>query len=43
MKRYLAKAIEFDKALERLLKNLEEDGELDDTVIAILVITTHII
>lgn len=35
MKRYLAKAIEFDKALERLLKNLEEDGELDDTVIAI--------
>lgn len=35
MKRYLAKAIEFDKALEQLLKNLEEDGELDDTVIAI--------
>ncbi len=35
MKRYLAKAIEFDKALEELLKELEEDQTLDDTVIAI--------
>lgn len=35
MKRYLAKAIEFDKALEELLKSLEEDNTLDDTVIAI--------
>jgi len=35
MKRYLAKAIEFDRSLEYLLNTLENDGTLDDTVIAI--------
>ena len=35
MKRYLAKAIEFDLSLEYLINNLEKDGKLDDTVIAI--------
>ena len=35
MKRYLAKAIEFDLSLEYLLDSLEKDGKLEDTVIAI--------
>jgi phosphoglycerol transferase MdoB-like AlkP superfamily enzyme len=35
MKRYLAKAVEYDKGLEYLLNSLEEDGSLDDTVIII--------
>lgn len=35
MKRYLAKAIEFDQSLEYLLNSLEKDNKLDDTVIAI--------
>ena len=35
MKRYLAKAIEFDQSLEYLIDSLESDGKLDDTVIVI--------
>ena len=35
MKRYLAKAIEFDQSLEYLIDSLEKDGKLDDTVIVI--------
>lgn len=35
MKRYLAKAIEFDKSMEYLLNALKDDDKLDDTVIAI--------
>jgi len=35
MKRYLAKAIEFDLSLEYLLNQLEKDGTLDDTVLVI--------
>lgn len=35
MKRYLAKAIEFDESLKYLLDTLEKEGTLDDTVIAI--------
>ena len=35
MKRYLAKAIEFDLGLESLINSLEKDGKLDDTVIVI--------
>lgn len=35
MKRYLAKAIEFDKGLGYLLDSLEADGTLDDTVLVI--------
>ena len=35
MKRYLSKAIELDKSLEYLLKSLEEDKKLDDTVIVL--------
>lgn len=35
MKRYLAKAIEFDLALGYLLDSLEADGTLDDTVLVI--------
>lgn len=35
MKRYLAKAVEYDKGLEYLLNTLESDGKLDDTVIII--------
>lgn len=35
MKRYLAKAIEFDESLKTLLDNLEKDNLLDDTVIAL--------
>lgn len=35
MKRYLAKAIEFDLSLEYLIDSLENDGKLDDTVIVI--------
>jgi len=35
MKRYLAKAIEFDLSLGYLLESLENDGTLDDTVIVI--------
>lgn len=35
MKRYLAKVIDFDKGLEYLLKSLEMDGTLDDTVIVL--------
>lgn len=35
MKRYLAKAIEFDESMKFLLDRLESDGKLDDTVIAL--------
>lgn len=35
MKRYLAKAIDFDKGLEYLINSLKESGTLDDTVIVI--------
>jgi len=35
MKRYMAKAIEFDLSLEYLLSSLEASGTLDDTVIVI--------
>ncbi len=35
MKRYLAKAIEFDESLEYLLNTLEQDDILDDTVIVL--------
>ena len=35
VKAYLASQIEFDKALETLIKNLETAGKLDDTVIVI--------
>ena len=35
MKRYLAKAIEFDQSLEYLINSLEQDNKLDDTVIVI--------
>jgi len=35
MKRYLAKAIEFDKGLGYLLNTLEDEGTLDDTVFVI--------
>ena len=35
VKAYLASQIEFDKALEILIKNLETAGKLDDTVIVI--------
>jgi phosphoglycerol transferase MdoB-like AlkP superfamily enzyme len=36
VKGYLAAQIELDKAVELLMKNLEEAGELDDTVIALV-------
>ena len=35
MKRYLAKAIEFDQSLEYLISSLEKDNKLDDTVIVL--------
>lgn len=35
VKAYLASQIEFDRALESLIKNLEDAGKLDDTVIVI--------
>lgn len=34
VKRYLSKSMEFDRALETLLKSLEEAGKLDNTVIS---------
>ena len=36
VKYYLASQIELDKMLEQLIKNLEEAGELEDTVIALV-------
>jgi len=36
VKYYLASQMELDRALEQLIKNLEESGELDDTVIALV-------
>lgn len=36
VKYYLASQMELDRALEQLVKNLEESGELDDTVIALV-------
>lgn len=35
VKAYIAANIEFDKALEKLINSLEENGKLDDTVIVI--------
>ena len=35
VKAYIATQIEFDRAIERLIKKLEEAGKLDDTVIVI--------
>lgn len=35
VKAYIATQIEFDRAIEQLIKNLEEAGKLDDTVLVI--------
>ena len=43
IKAYLASQIELDRALETLIKNLEEAKVLDDTVIAVLVTIIHIL
>ncbi len=36
VKYYLASQVELDKMLEELIKNLEDSGELDNTVIALV-------